>query len=111
LTVQAPASSAKGRFYCRTSAKSLSCSLEHGPQLRRICVLTAQLHQLDPLFCKFGGGTPMGILRLGRTRYSTKSELVEVQSRLKTLEDAFQASQIITNIFLGAVVSASSVNF
>jgi hypothetical protein len=53
----------------------------------------------------------MGILRLGRTRHSTKSELVEVQSRLKTLEDAFQASQIITNIFLGAVVSASSVNF
>jgi hypothetical protein len=58
LTVQAPASSAS--LYCRISPKSLACSLERGPQLRRICVLTAQLHQLDPLFCKFGGGTQWG---------------------------------------------------
>jgi hypothetical protein len=41
-----------------------------------------------------------------KSRLKTVEDALQaLQSRLKTLEDAFQASQVITNIFLGAVAS------
>jgi hypothetical protein len=42
-----------------------------------------------------------------QSRLETVEDALQAsESRFKTVEDAFQASQVITNIFLGAVASA-----